>query len=300
MILILSEKFGVKGALARFGLPILDRLVALGRSGYLTSEWEPKRSSKFLWGLLSTDGFPGEGPLKAISQGISVQGRAIALAKFVNINKKGAVVEELKAPQDLKLKVGSFDFELKTLKNQSFIIYSGSEKIQDSKIEGGIVKKVEPLEAGAKQTAKALRTFANMMNEKTGKFPILTGFGRIRRTPLKVNASIFADSKKLSGVTKMLGLKKVNSFEALIRETGLKVAVFSETKLDALDKLSLPLVGISEKETVMVMGIPKDGLDQPMFITGPKIIPDLHKKFDGSQNGARYSQREIAKMLKIL
>ncbi len=309
-MMVLIENLGNRGSLAEAQTPILDRLAELGRTGHVTTGWKALPSLEFVWKIASRDPFPGLGPLEALSRGLNAFGKTVALADFVKINKSMEILEDLKAPQDMKIRVGSFEFELKTLKGQSFVIYKGSENVAGNTIKDGAVNKVAPVEAGAKATSKALRTFSDILNEKTGRYPILKGFGKIKKTPLKVNACMSCDSQKFNGLIKILGMKKVKDFACVNKALGpagphKKIAVFGEkTKsgLEKVDKLLLPLIALSEKETVIVCGTTTEntGLDQPMLIAGPKFTPDNVRIFDGSHNGARYSLGDLAEMLSKL
>jgi hypothetical protein len=304
-MLVLIENLGNRESLTGAQTPILDRLAELGRTGHITTGWKALPLLDFVWKTISKDPFPGTGPLHALSKGVNAQGKTVALVRFVNINKKMEIVEDVPPPKDMKVQVGSFELELKTVGGESFILYAGSENIAGTKIVDGVVNRIEPLEPNAKLTSKALRTFSQIVNEKTGKFPIFSGFGKIKKTPLKVNGNIFCDSQKLNGLIKLLGLKKVNAIETLSKEGGLKLAVFGEkskTGLETLDKLLLPLVSRSEKETIVVCGTTTEtvGLDQPILIVGPGFIPDKIRVFDGSHGEMRYGFEELAKMISKL
>ena len=159
-MLVLIENLGDRKSLAGAQTPMLDRLAELGRVGHITTGWKAMSILEFVWKTISKDPFPGAGPLEALSKGLQAQGKAVALVRFVNVNKKMEIVESLQAPKDLKLQVGSFEFEVKTAGGQSFIFYTGSEKISENEIKDGVVNKVEPLEKDAKLTAKALRSFS--------------------------------------------------------------------------------------------------------------------------------------------
>lgn len=296
MIVIMSESFGIPGALKKADIPLMDRLAELGRASYLKSNWKVTESSEFLWNLMSNDPFIGKGPLVAIENGINIQGRAVGLVEFVNVNKNMEITEHLKAPKDIKTKVGPFEFEIRTVNEKSFILFSGSEKLIGNIVKKNIVQKMEASDPNAKRIAKALRTFSQMVNEKTGKFPVMTNFGRIRKTPLRVEVPFFTDSSD-SGIIKLLGLKKVSSFEELTKLKGLRFAKFSRMSLSNLDKIFLPLIALSEKETVILLGISENGLEQPLLIIGPKFVADNHKKFDGSQNGMQYTVNELKQMI---
>lgn len=250
---------------------VVDRLAEIGRQGIV---WKLGIGrEEFLWRILTKDDFPGLGPLIALGLGENPGKMACAIVKFAEIKKKGGKmikVRESKPIGNFSTEIGGRRVEIREKGGYSIVFYEGSEKLKGNYTQEGVVKRVEPLDKSAKESAKILRTLSARILERFGRIPMFYGFGKLRKMS-KIDGFLSSREPSISGIGKALGMKVV-PLEKIFKEEGLKVLHIKPRSEGDL----IPLIPRTEKELVMVI------LMKEMFagiiLAGKGIEPDTAEK----------------------